>query len=130
MKNKTEQTERKRVLEKTERNKKRTLKAIEKVGWNVTAICKMAKIGRTQYYYWLNNDPEFKEAVADARQATYDLIKSKYLEKIEEGNITAIIHGMECLGKDEGWVKRQEIAGVQDQPINIEVDITPPSNEA
>ena len=50
-------------MNKTEHNKKRILEALEKTFGVVTTACKQLGIGRTTYYDWYNNDPEFKKAV-------------------------------------------------------------------
>ena len=90
--------------------KAKMLKALEKSLGVVTTACKMAKVGRTTYYEWLDKDPEFKKAVDDFNNIALDFAESKLYELIQEGNVTATIFYLKTKGKKRGYIERQEIA--------------------
>lgn len=90
--------------------KVKMLKALEKSLGVVTTACKMAKVGRTTYYEWLDKDPEFKKAVDDFNNIALDFAESKLYELIQEGNVTATIFYLKTKGKKRGYIERQEIA--------------------
>jgi len=78
--------------------------------YNISAACKAAKTHRSNYYRWLKEDPEFAEAVDILREQKIDFIESKLMEKINAGNIIAIIFALKCIGKDRGYVEEQRIS--------------------
>ena len=90
--------------------KAKMLKALEKSLGVVTSACKMANVGRTTYYEWLDKDPEFKKAVDDFNNIALDFAESKLYELIQEGNVTATIFYLKTKGKKRGYIERQEIA--------------------
>lgn len=90
--------------------KAKMLKALEKSLGVVTTACKMANVGRTTYYEWLDKDPEFKKAVDDFNNIALDFAESKLYELIQEGNVTATIFYLKTKGKKRGYIERQEIA--------------------
>ena len=79
--------------------------------FNVTEACKKVEIDRSTYYRWLENDPDFVQAVQDAREEKIDFIEDQLLERISSGDTTAIIFALKTLAKHRGYVERQEIVG-------------------
>lgn len=47
-------------------------KAVEQYGGNLTKVAKSFSVSRTQVYNWLQDDPELKEIVDDARGSLFD----------------------------------------------------------
>lgn len=82
--------------------------------FNVTEACKKIEINRSTFYKWLENDPDFAQAVQDAREEKIDFIEDQLLERISSGDTTAIIFALKTLAKHRGYVERSEIVG----PIN------------
>ena len=76
-------------------------KAVEKYGGNITKVAKAFKVSRTHIYNWLNNDPEFKRIVDDARGSLFD-------DCLSTARIVAMgIPNIED-GKMVGWVERPD----------------------
>ena len=82
--------------------------------FNVTEACNKIGIDRSTYYRWLESDPDFGQAVQDAREEKIDFIEDQLLERISSGDTTAIIFALKTLAKHRGYVERQEIVG----PVN------------
>jgi len=92
--------------------------------FNITEACKRIGIDRSTYYRWLDNDPDFGQAVQDAREEKLDFIEDQLLGKIAEGDTTAIIFALKTLAKHRGYVERQEIVGPVSpvlQPIDVKI---------
>jgi len=93
-------------MNKTEQHKNKMLQALEKTLGVVTSACKLAGVGRTQYYTWLNEDEEFKTRVNDIENIALDFAESKLHEQIEEKNTTATIFYLKTKGKHRGYIER------------------------
>lgn len=98
-----------KTTEQTEHNKKRVLDELEGQYGIVTTACRRANVGRTQFYHWVNTDPEFAAKVKDIKEQVIDFTENKLLKAIEEGNITAILFYLKTQGKRRGYVEGQEV---------------------
>lgn len=58
---------------------------------HITNVCKNIGIERKTFYNWLNNDPEFAEALLDAEAGLNDDIRDVLIEKAAAGDMTAVI---------------------------------------
>jgi len=105
-------------MNKTEHHKKALLEALTKSLGIVTTACKQADVGRTTYYQWLREDPEFKKAVADIKEVALDFAESQLHKQIQEGNTTATIFFLKTQGKSRGYVERQEIEMAEKKPLS------------
>ena len=85
--------------------------------FNITEACRKIRIDRSTYYRWLENDPDFVQAVQDAREEKIDFIEDQLLERISSGDTTAIIFALKTLAKHRGYVERQEIVGPVTTPL-------------
>lgn len=129
---------------KTNNNKKRALECLEESKGIVSAACQNANISRTQFYEWVNTDPEFKAAVEAVNESAIDHVESKLLEKIngvsmatktnEEGepivyslppSDTAIIFYLKCKAKKRGYVERAEleIGNKDGEPFKVTLNL-------
>lgn len=106
-------------LNKTEQHKKAVLLALEKSLGIVTQACKIAGVGRTQYYEWLKADPEFNKAVMEIDDITLDFAESQLHKQINDGNTTATIFFLKTKGKKRGYIEKNEIEIIQE-----EIDLT------
>ena len=105
-------------MNKTEHHKKALLEALTKSLGIVTTACKQADVGRTTYYQWLREDPDFKRAVNDVKEIALDFAESQLHKQIQEGNTTATIFYMKTQGKTRGYVERQEIEMQEKKPLS------------
>lgn len=115
------------TMNKTDTNKKKVLKALEISKGIVSTACQNSGVCRTQFYVWIQDDKQFKDAVDEIREASIDFVESKLLEKIEGIEVqtgikdgqpivyslppsdTAIIFYLKCKAKKRGYIERQEI---------------------
>ena len=88
--------------------KKAVIDALEKSLGVVTTACRSAGIGRTQYYNWLKDDPEFAEEVRSIENISLDFAESQLHKRMKEGSDAAIIFFLKCKAKSRGYIERQE----------------------
>jgi hypothetical protein len=100
------------------------LEVFEKKMGNVQKTCQACKIGRTTFYNYKNEDPDFKQAVEDIKEGLIDTAEDKLREKIEgvpklddeknvipgeytkEPETTAIIFYLKTVGRSRGYIER------------------------
>tara|TARA_Y100000114_G_C11763694_1_gene331628 strand:+ start:2095 stop:2448 length:354 start_codon:yes stop_codon:yes gene_type:complete len=109
-------------MNKTEHIKKALLKALEKSLGVVTSACKNVGVGRTTYYDWYNNDPEFAKKVDELENVALDFAESQLHRQIAENNTSATIFYLKTKGKQRGYVERTEHTGVEGTKL-FEVEI-------
>jgi outer membrane lipoprotein-sorting protein len=110
-------------MNKTEQHKKAMIEALEKSLGVVTTACKKVGIGRTTFYGWLQDDPEFAKEVDDIQNITLDFAESQLHKQIKDGNTTATIFYLKTKGKKRGYIERQEITGADGMPTNFQIEI-------
>ena len=96
-------------MNKTEQHKKAVLEALQKSLGVVTSACKKAGVGRTQFYQWLKDDPEFKKKVDDVENVALDFAESQLHKQIADGNTSATIFYLKTKGKHRGYIERQDV---------------------
>lgn len=96
------------INSRVEEDKQTFLSVFEKKAANVSAAAAACNITRRTFYYWKENDPEFAEKVKEIEDSLLDFAESKLLEKVQEGDLTAIIFTLKTKGKDRGYVERVE----------------------
>lgn len=101
---------------------KQLAEAIEKNGGNVTKAAKALKITRWALQKRIAKNTELQQAVADAREEMVDIAESEALKQIKLGNTAMIIFTLKTLGKERGYVERQEITGKDGGDIMVKLD--------
>jgi|TARA_Y100000033_G_C2752387_1_gene114606 predicted DNA-binding transcriptional regulator AlpA len=116
-------------MNKTEHHKKAILEALEQSLGVVTSACKKIGIGRTTFYGWLKEDPEFKKQVDDISNIALDFAESQLHQQIKKGNTSATIFYLKTKGKKRGYVERTEHTGFEGTKLfdveivrNVEAD--------
>jgi hypothetical protein len=94
---------------RTEQHKKAMLEALEKTLGIVTQACKMANVGRTQYYQWLRDDEDFAQAVKDINNVTIDFVESQLHKQINEGSTAATIFFLKTKARHRGYQENMDI---------------------
>jgi hypothetical protein len=80
----------------TLKKKEEWLEAHRKIGI-VTATCRKTKIQRSTVYFWMDHDPEFKAAVADAEKEAIELLESEARRRAHKGTIRPVFYkGEKC----------------------------------
>lgn len=92
-----------KVLEKAKHNKKLFIEALEKNNGYVRAACKDAGLCISTVYDYRANDSEFRKQWADLEYKTFEIVKSKMLEKIESGDTQALMYFLNNKGYVEGY---------------------------
>ena len=110
-------------MNKTEQHKKAIIEALQKSLGVVTTACKKVGVGRTTFYGWLQDDPEFAKEVDDIQNITLDFAESQLHKQIGKGNTTATIFYLKTKGKKRGYIERQEITGADGMPTNFQIEI-------
>lgn len=105
-------------MNKTEHHKKALLKALESALGVVTTACRQTEVGRTTYYQWMKEDPEFAKAVKDIQDIALDFAESQLHKQIKEGSTAATIFFLKTKGKSRGYVERQEIEVAEKKPLS------------
>ena len=100
-------------IAKQRRNKENFLKLFHNKGSNIAATCEAIGVHRNSYYYWMDTDPEFKEAVSQVEESLIDWVESKLVKKIEDGDVHAITFFLKTKGKSRGYAEKAEY----DHPI-------------
>lgn len=80
----------------------------ENYACNVSATCKAIGISRRMYYRWLDEHPDFKDAVEDARESLIDLVETKLHQNIMEGKESSIFFFLKTQAKDRGYIETVE----------------------
>lgn len=75
----------------------------------LAAAARRLKVSRTAVYKATKRHPTLKTVLDDARAEVLDLAESRLFEAVNAGNLTAVIYLLSTLGKDRGYVTRQEI---------------------
>jgi hypothetical protein len=105
-------------MNKTEHIKKDAIiQALEKSLGVVTTACKQVGIGRTTFYEWLNNDPEFAKQVEEIQNVALDFAESQLHKQIGDGSTSATIFYLKTKGKKRGYIERQEITGAEGERL-------------
>jgi hypothetical protein len=98
--------------------KRAMLEALEKSLGIVTTAARIAEVDRTSHYRWLEEDPEYKEAVRLIGEQTIDFAESHLHKLIKSENPAAVIFFLKTKGKARGYVERQEIQVEESRPLS------------
>lgn len=98
--------------------KQTKLKFIEslKDTMNISVTCDALGIPRKTFYNWLEHDEWFNQMYEDAMAREFDWVKSKWMMKINEGDMKAIERYIKSRGHKYGYEEKQP---VQTQNLNI-----------
>jgi len=93
----------------TRTRKEAMLKAMSKYRGIVTDSCKAANVPRRTYYQWMEDDPEFREAIEDIAEEALDFVESQHYKNIKEGNVASTIFHLKTKGKKRGYQENVDI---------------------
>jgi carbamoylphosphate synthase small subunit len=101
--------------------KKTFIDAYGKTFGNITQSCKAADISRQTFYNWKENDSDFAneiETIEPAEQFV-DFLESKLIQRVNDGDTTAIIFALKTKGKHRGYIEKTQVehSGDQESPI-------------
>lgn len=73
--------------------------------------------------YRINNTPELLESMKDQRGKTLDLAEAKLMQAVDKGEQWAITMLLRTLGRERGYVERQEVSNVTTVKLQIVEEI-------
>ncbi len=91
---------------------------------NVSKSCKAAGWkSRTPYYELIKKDQEFADAIAniEPKEDYVDFLESKLIERINDGDTTAVIFALKTQGKKRGYSEKIELSTEDDAGIKIHI---------
>ena len=91
-------------------HKKAMIEALEKSLGVVTTAAKSVGIDRSTHYKWMENDPDYKEAVDSIQDIALDFAESQLHKQISNGEVSSTIFFLKTKGRKRGYVERTEIA--------------------
>lgn len=103
------------------------IEALQKAGGIIYAACDAVGISRATFYAWRASDADFAAAVSDVLEAQVDFVESRLLQKIKDGDTTAMIYYLKTKGKHRGW---SEKATPQLPSAPVEVPALPASDDS
>jgi len=101
--------------------KKAMIAALEKSLGVVTTAAKNSGVARQLHYDWIKQDENYRQAVEAIGDIALDFAESQLHKQIQEGNTTATIFFLKTKGKGRGYIERNEIAGVENEPLTVRV---------
>lgn len=107
-------------MARTNKQKERFLKALSEHLGNISAACKAVGIDRGSHYKWIKSDPAYKEAVEQILDEQGDLVESKLIQAIREGDTTAIIFYCKTKLKGRGYTEKSEVSLSGDMTIDVQ----------
>ena len=75
----------------------------------VGPACEASGVGRTTHYHWLNDDKEYRKAAEECKELAIDFAESALHKQIKGGGVPSTIFYLKTIGKDRGYVERQEL---------------------
>lgn len=110
-------------------NQDKFLAAYAKCYGNVTEACRIARLDRSTFYSW-KDDERFhaKMAAIEPVEALLDLAETHLVRRIKKGDAAAIIFTLKTRGKKRGYIERQELTGPEGGQLTQNVFVYLPDN--
>ncbi len=88
---------------------------------NVSKTCEAIGIGRTTFYNWYKLREDFAQEIDNIKEAVIDSVEDKLFEKIQAGDVTAIIFFLKTKAKHRGYTEKYEVTQ-QSEPQKVIVE--------
>lgn len=98
-------------VQNQKRRKTAVLEALEETRGIVVHACKKVGVSRTQFYNWMDEDEAFARRYREIQDEQGDEVEAMLLQKIDEGDTTAIIFYLKTKQKHRGYTERMELTG-------------------
>jgi len=98
-------------------NPEAVLAKIEEFRGNVSAIARDFGVWRSNLVQYISTKPELQAALDDIRQTVVDKAESNIFAAVEQGDLGSSKMVVSMLGKDRGWVTREEQTGKDGAPL-------------
>lgn len=87
----------------TEVKKRKMIKAMKMNFGNISKSSKQANISRKTHYRWLESDKKYEESINLVLEQLLDVVDGILMDRILEGNVSAIIFYLKTKGKHRGY---------------------------
>jgi hypothetical protein len=88
--------------------KKAMIEALEQSLGVVSLAVSAVGIARSTHYKWMEEDPEYRDAINDIAEGVIDFVESKLHQRIKDGDTTSMIFFLKTKGKKRGYVEKTE----------------------
>lgn len=82
--------------------------AIRKHHGIITHVANALGVDRSAVYKARDRHPTVAKALEESRERMVDTAENALMQRIEQGDTTAIIFALKCLGKSRGYVEKAE----------------------
>jgi len=109
----------------------RIIEAIAQTKGYVSKAAQLLGVTSQTIYNYRDKYPKIAAAIQEEREQRHDYVESRLMDRIEIGEIAAIIFYLKCQAKSRGYVERQELTGPNGGPVeslNAQVHIYIPDN--
>ena len=103
-----------------DKHKKEMLTALKESLGVVTPACEMANVSRTTHYRWIKEDPKYAKKVEAMKDLVIDFAETALHKQIKNGGVPSTIFYLKTMGKDRGYVERQELDVDGDLSLQIQ----------
>jgi hypothetical protein len=104
----------------TDDNKKNFLLAYKDSAGNIAHACRAAKIDRQTYYNYIEKFDSFKKECDNIKEENIDFAESILMGEIRNKNMTATIFFLKTIGRNRGYIERQEMDIDGDMSLTVE----------
>ncbi len=103
--------EEKKEQERTRIAKNTMAKNMELTLGIVTTAAKKTGISAESHRLWMRDDSEYRNKIKAIKMMKQDFVESKLMEKVEEGDISAVIFASKTVNRDRGYADKVELSG-------------------
>lgn len=116
------------VSKKKQATARRIIDALHESHGLICNAAAKAGVDRRTVQRYIKEFPQVAEAAEEAREKLYDTVESKLYEKIEAGDITAIIFFLKTRCRHRGYIERQEVDLPRDLTLRVVYEDQPVIN--
>lgn len=103
----------------TKITRKSFLKAVKGTGGIQLAIAEKLNCERTALWKFLNKHPELRERLDQERESIVDMAEGALFSHVKNKERWATKYVLSTLGRQRGYVKKQEIEHTGDNPVKL-----------
>ncbi len=87
----------------------------------LAAAARELGVTRQTVYNYVKRYPTIARAVEESRETILDMAEGQLYKAVKNGSVPAMMFLLKTVGRNRGYVERQEVAGVTDAPLRIEI---------
>lgn len=95
--------------DRTKKQKKAMVEAMERSLGIVTTACRTVGISRQTHYQWMSEDDDYKNSIIELNEVALDFAESQLHQQIKSGNTTSTIFYLKTKGRKRGYVEGLDI---------------------